>query len=369
MSDIKINNAQQGRLDVWKGTQNRINSISLKSIYLNYYQLAGSSFVDKVRDVIIITICSVLIIKEQSTLGALLTISYILGQLTYSLSQIYQFSKEFQDAKISLDRLSEIQNKDEENLEGTTDVDKVKQISFNSVSFKYYQSSANFVIDNISLDIPINKTTAIVGRSGSGKTTLVKILLGFYTPQKGMICINGHNMESLLINRWRDKCGSVLQDGFIFSSTVAENIALGSKTIDMEGVKYAARIACADDFIELLPNKYETKIGNAGIQLSGGQKQRLLIARAVYKNPEVLIFDEATSHLDTENEKKIILNLQNCLKNKTIIVIAHRLSTVVNADKIVYLENGKIAEEGTHSSLSRKNGYYYRLIKNQLQNN
>lgn len=184
-----------------------------------------------------------------------------------------------------------------------------------------------------------------------------------------MICINGKNLESLLIDRWRDKCGSVLQDGFIFSSTVAENIALGSDDLDMEKIKYAAGIDCADEFINLLPNKYKTKIGNAGIQLSGGQKQRLLIARAVYKNPEVLIFDEATSHLDTENEKKIIHNLQNHLKNKTLIVIAHRLSTVVNADKIIYLDKGKIVEEGTHDSLSKKKGFYYRLIKNQLQNN
>ena len=318
---------------------------------------------------LLVVLLQILIIEEKSTLGTLLTISYILGQLTYSLSQIYQFSKEFQDAKISLDRLSEIQSKEDENFNGKTNVDTVKQICFNSISFKYFQSSVNFVIDNISLDIPISKITAIVGQSGSGKTTLLKILLGFYVPQKGMICINGKNLESLLIDRWRDKCGSVLQDGFIFSSTVAENIALGSDDLDMEKIKYAAGIACADEFINLLPNKYKTKIGNAGIQLSGGQKQRLLIARAVYKNPEVLIFDEATSHLDTENEKKIIHNLQNHLKNKTLIVIAHRLSTVVNADKIIYLDKGKIVEEGTHDSLSKKKGFYYRLIKNQLQNN
>ena len=369
MPDIKINNAQQNRLNIWKKTQNRINSISLKSIYLNYYQLIGSSFVDKTRDVVIVAICSLLILKEQSTLGTLLTISYILGQLTYSLSQIYQFSKEFQDAKISLDRLSEIQNKEDENICGTQSISTIEQIKLDSVSFKYFQSSMKFVIDDISLNIPLNKTTAIVGHSGSGKTTLVKILLGFYTPQKGKILINGEDLESIKIDQWRDKCGSVLQDGFIFSSTVAENIALGCNDLDIERVKYAAKIACAEDFINLLPNKYRTKIGNAGVQLSGGQKQRLLIARAVYKNPEILIFDEATSHLDTENERNIVLNLQKYLKNKTIIVIAHRLSTVVEADKIIYLQVGKVVEEGTHETLSKKKGFYYRLIENQLQTN
>lgn len=226
-----------------------------------------------------------------------------------------------------------------------------------------------FVIDDISLNIPLNKTTAIVGHSGSGKTTLVKILLGFYTPQKGKILINGENLESIKIDQWRDKCGSVLQDGFIFSSTVAENIALGCNDLDIERVKYAAKIACAEDFINLLPNKYRTKIGNACVQLSGGQKQRLLIARAVYKNPEILIFDEATSHLDTENERNIVLNLQKYLKERTIIVIAHRLSTVVEADKIIYLQDGKVVEEGTHETLSKKKGFYYRLIENQLQTN
>ena len=292
-----------------------------------------------------------------------------MGQLTYSLSQIYQFSKEYQDAKISLDRLSEIQNKEDENLNGEVGVEIIKQICLKSISFKYFQSSSRFVINNISLNIPINKTTAIVGQSGSGKTTLIKILLGFYTPQKGAIYINGYNLESLFIDQWRDKCGSVLQDGFIFSSTVAENIALGTKRLDINRVKYASKIACADEFISLLPNKYNTRIGNTGIQLSGGQRQRLLIARAIYKNPEVLIFDEATSHLDTENEKNIMLNFRKYLKNKTIIVIAHRLSTVVNADKIIYLDNGQMTEEGTHSSLLRKKGSYYNLIKNQLQNN
>ena len=369
MPDIKINNAQQNRLNIWKKTQNRINNISLKSIYLNYYQLIGSSFVDKTRDVVIVAICSLLILKEQSTLGTLLTISYILGQLTYSLSQIYQFSKEFQDAKISLDRLSEIQNKEDENICGTQSISTIEQIKLDSVSFKYFQSSMKFVIDDISLNIPLNKTTAIVGHSGSGKTTLVKILLGFYAPQKGKILINGENLESIKIDQWRDKCGSVLQDGFIFSSTIAENIALGCNDLDIERVKYAAKIACAEDFINLLPNKYRTKIGNAGIQLSGGQKQRLLIARAIYKNPEILIFDEATSHLDTENERNIVLNLQKYLKNKTIIVIAHRLSTVVEADKIIYLQDGKVVEEGTHETLSKKKGFYYRLIENQLQTN
>ncbi len=369
MPDIKINNAQHNRLDIWERVQNSINRISLKAIYLNYYQLMGSSFIDRSRDVIIITICSILIIKERSTLGTLLTISYILGQLTYSLSQIYQFCKELQDAKISLDRLSEIQNKEDENVTGRLSLDTVKEIKINAISFKYFKSLRKFIINNISLDIPIHKTTAVVGKSGSGKTTLVKLILGFYKPMKGAIYINGNNLESIMVDQWREKCGAVLQDGFIFSSSVSENIALGCKDLNMEKVKYASKIACADEFIDSLPNKYNTKIGNAGIQLSGGQRQRLLIARAVYKDPEILIFDEATSHLDTENEKQIVMNLQKYLTGKTIIVIAHRLSTVVNADKIIYLDEGKIMEEGNHKTLSEKKGLYYKLIKNQLQEN
>lgn len=367
MPDIKINNAQKNRLNNWEITQNKINDISLKAIHLNYYQIMGSSFIDRIRDLIVVTICSLLIIKEQSTLGILLTVSYILGQLTYSLSQIYQFIRDFQDAIISLERLSDIQNRSDENLGGHHSLGQIKSIVLESVSFKYFQSAENFVLDNISLYLPLHKMTAIVGKSGSGKTTLAKILLGFYTPQQGKIYINDITLETIMIDKWRSKCGVVLQDGYIFSSTVSENITFGSCDVDENKVKYAARIACADEFIEQLPNQYRTKIGNAGIQLSGGQKQRLLIARAIYKDPEVFVFDEATSHLDAANERQIIDNLQNYLKGKTLIVIAHRLSTIVNADQILYLDSGRIVEHGTHTALLHKRGYYYSMIKNQLQ--
>ena len=368
MPDIKMNNAQNNRLLNWQKTQNQINRISLKAIYLNYYQMIGSSFIDRIRDIVIITICSILIINEQSTLGTLLTISYILGQLTYSIAQIYQFCKDFQDAKISLERLYEIQNKNDENINGRFFIDEIQTIELRSVSFKYFASVKPFVLDDISLSFPLHKMTAIVGKSGSGKTTLAKILLGFYMPQQGGIYINNKNFETIMIDKWRNKCGAVLQDGFIFSSTVSENITFGSNDVDIERVKYAAQIACADEFIDSLPNKYQTRIGNAGVQLSGGQKQRILIARAIYKDPDILVFDEATSHLDAENERQIIINLHNFLKGKTLIVIAHRLSTIVNADKIVYLDKGKIIEEGTHWALLNKRGSYYNMIKNQLQN-
>lgn len=368
MTEIKINNAQDTRISVWRETQSRINSIGLKALYLNYYQLIGTSFANKMKDILITTLCAYLVIYDQMTLGIMMSISYILGQLTGPVNQITQITQAFQDAKISLDRLSEVQSKEDEYNQDKLPVNfTLSQIKIRSVYFKYEGSYNDYVLKNLTMIIEPHKTTAIVGNSGSGKTTLLKLLLGFYYPQRGHIITDNTELNKLNIDEWRKKCGVVMQDGYIFSGSIAENIALGDSSINWQRIEYAAKIACIEEHIISLPNKYQTKIGKSGIDLSGGQKQRILIARAVYKNPELIIFDEATSHLDTTNESNIMNNLKSFFSNKTVIIVAHRLSTVVNADKIVYLENGYIMEEGKHDELLHKQGYYFNLIKNQLE--
>lgn len=368
MPEIKVNNAQDTRVSVWRETQSKINDIALKALYLNYYQLMGNSFVNKAKDILITTFCAYLVIADQMTLGIMMSISYILGQLSGPVNQITSVTQAFQDAKISLDRLSDVQSKKDECNQNKLPANFIlKQIKLVNVNFKYEGSFNPYVLKNLTMTIEPHKTTAIVGNSGSGKTTLLKLLLGFYYPQKGDIYANNIEMNKLDIDEWRTKCGVVMQDGYIFSGSVADNIALGDSNIDWKQVEYAAKIACIDEHINSLPNKYQTKIGKSGIDLSGGQKQRILIARAVYKNPELIIFDEATSHLDTANERQIMDNLKSFFCNRTVVIVAHRLSTVVNADKIVYLEKGYIAEEGTHEELSHKEGHYYNLIKNQLE--
>lgn len=368
MPEIKVNNAQDTRISVWKEAQSKINAIALKALYLNYFQLMGNSFVNKAKDIFITTFCAYLVISDNMTLGIMMSISYILGQLTGPVNQITSVTQAFQDAKISLDRLSDVQSKKDEYTQNRLSADfPLEHIKLINACFKYEGSFNQYVLNNLTMTIEPYKTTAIVGNSGSGKTTLLKLLLGFYYPQEGCIFANNTELNKLNIDEWRMKCGVVMQDGYIFSGSIAENIALGDKNIDNKRVEYAAKIACIEEHINSLPNKYETKIGKSGIDLSGGQKQRILIARAVYKNPDVLIFDEATSHLDTTNERKIMDNLKSFFHNRTVIIVAHRLSTVANADKIIYLEKGHIMEEGTHEELSRKQGYYYNLIKNQLE--
>lgn len=368
MTEIKINNAQNTRISVWRDTQSKINDIGLKALYLNYYQLIGTSFANKIKDILITTLCAYLVIHDQMTLGIMMSISYILGQLTGPVNQITQITQAFQDAKISLDRLSEVQSKKDEYNQDKLPVNfTLSTINIKSAYFKYEGSYNEYVLKNLTMTIEPHKTTAIVGNSGSGKTTLLKLLLGFYYPQKGHIITNNAELYELNIDDWRRKCGVVMQDGYIFSGSIAENIALGDSNINWQRIEYAAQIACIDEHIVSLPNKYQTKIGKSGIDLSGGQKQRILIARAVYKNPELIIFDEATSHLDTTNESNIMNNLKSFFANRTVIIVAHRLSTVVNADKIVYLEKGCIMEEGTHYELLHKQGYYFNLIRNQLE--
>ena len=368
MPEIKINNAHNVRILKWSRLQKGMNEITLKGLYLNFYQLIGSSFINRLRDIFITGLCAYFVIYENMTLGVMMTISYVLGQLSAPITQMIQFTQTFQDAVNSLDRLNEIQQKKEENSDDKFPIlSSQSGFSIDHISFKYVNHSPFYVIDDLSLYIPKGKKTAIVGTSGSGKTTLIKLLLSFYTPQKGEIKVDNLPLTKIDTDSLRNICGVVMQDGYIFSGTIAENIALYEEKPNIERLEHAVRMACLYDFIKELPMGYETPIGSSGIDLSGGQKQRLLIARAVYKEPEIIIFDEATSSLDANNETLILNNLNSFFNQRTVIVIAHRLSTVKNADNIVVMEHGKIVEQGTHQFLSAQKGKYYNLVKNQLE--
>jgi ATP-binding cassette subfamily B protein len=300
----------------------------------------------------------------------MLSISYIIGQLNAPVMEMVSFVQHWQDAKLSLERLSEIHDKEDEeplNIELTNEIPSNSSFYLNNVSFKYEGISNTFVIKNLTTQIIANKTTAIVGDSGSGKTTLMKLLMKFYIPNDGIINVDNVNLKNISLNVWRDKCGVVMQEGYIFNDTIANNIAIGVDVIDKERLKYAVFVANIKDFIDALPLGYNTKIGMDGVGISTGEKQRVLIARAVYKNPEYLFFDEATSALDSNNEKVIMNNLNAFFKNKTVVVIAHRLSTVKNADQIIVLDKGKIIEKGNHNELTALRGAYYELVKNQLE--
>lgn len=368
MPEIKICNDDRNRLDAWNESQMELNKISLRSLMLNYYQLWGANVFDKTRDIVILIIASSLVINNTFSLGVLVTITYIIGQLAGSLDRIHFFIRELQDARISLRRLSEIYSKKEEENVGVEHVsDKRLNIKLDNVKFRYPGLGSPNVINGLSFEMKSGTITAIVGNSGCGKTTIVKLLLGFYTPQQGSIAINGRDIKDVSISEWRNRCGCVLQDGYVFSDTIAKNISMGAKEVDYNRIEFVSKVACISDYVMSLPLKYETVVGSGGLELSGGQKQRLLIARALYKNPDYLIFDEATSSLDTENEAKIMSNLYEFFRDKSMLIIAHRLSTVVRADKILFMGNGSIIEQGTHDELCKIKGYYYKLVKNQIQ--
>ncbi|MBL7787088.1 MAG: peptidase domain-containing ABC transporter [Chitinophagales bacterium] len=369
MTEIKINNAQAGKIQQLSNFQQKLYYLNVAATRLYYHQQVGAYGINQLKGIIITGLCAYWVIEGQLTLGAMMSISYIMGQLSQPLQSFIDFFRSAQDAKIAFSRLDEIQRKENENVDRKINVltNLEKGIQFDNVSFKYDGSHAPFVLQNISLNIPAGKVTAIVGESGSGKTTLLKLLLNFYAPQNGTIIIDDTNICEINPDKWRDICGIVLQEGHIFSGTIAENIALGKQTIDYQYLEKVCQMACLSSFIDGLPLGVHTKIGKAGIELSGGQKQRILIARAVYKNPECLFFDEATSSLDANNERVITENLQQFYKGKTVVVIAHRLSTVKNADQIITLHQGKIVEIGSHTQLAQQKGYYYQLIKNQLE--
>lgn len=325
-------------------------------------------FINQIKDVFVSFLSAKLVISGNLTLGMMLSVQYIIGQLNSPLLQLIELIKQSQDAKISLERLGEIHDKENEEIDTEQYISEIpgKDIKIKNVSFRY-TGSEDYIFENLNLNIPYQKTTAVVGASGSGKTTLLKLLMKFYEPIIGDIMIGNLNLNNISPGFWRNSCGVVMQEGYVFNDTIVENIAVGEDLVEQEKFNQAIEISNIKEFIENLPLKEHTQIGNEGVGMSGGQKQRLFIARAVYKSPEYILFDEATSSLDTKNEKIIMGNLKHFFKGKTAIVIAHRLSTVKNADKIIVLDKGKVVEEGTHNDLVTLKGEYYRLIKDQLE--
>lgn len=376
MQEIKMHNAETPFRWKWENMQRGLFGIGFKNLSLNQIQNAGALFINEGKNLLVTAIVATSVIKGDLTLGAMLAIQYILGALNQPVQQFIGFIQEFQDAKISLERLNEIHAEEDEPQATQTPKISIKKttigISIENLVFGYYSGEDERVLKNINLSIPAGKITAIVGMSGSGKTTMLKILQKYYDEQyKGKIIVqyerNEKELKQIIPMIWRDKVGSVMQDGYIFNDTIAKNIAVGVEYPDMERLEYAAHMANIKEFIDDLPMGYYTKIGMEGTGISMGQRQRILIARAVYKDPEILLFDEATNSLDANNEKVILENLESFFEGRTVVVVAHRLSTVKNANKIVVLENGEIMEEGTHQTLTALRGKYFELVKNQLE--
>ncbi len=370
MQEIKLTQSERSKRWDWENLQAKLFKTKVKSLSLLQYQQAGGKFLIEVTNILITIVAATSVIQGNITLGMMLAVQFIIGQLNMPVNQIISFFRTAQDARMSLDRLAEIHNKEEEEKDSDMKVKNLpadKDIYINNLSFQYEGPRSPRVLNDIDLVIPHNKVTAIVGASGSGKSTLLKMILGFYEPVAGEILIGDTLLSNLSIKLWRQKCGAVMQDGYIFPDTIAFNIAPGIEEIDQDRFQKAVDIANARSFLESLPLSYNTKIGNDGKGLSQGQKQRILIARAIYKNPDYLFFDEATNSLDASNEKSITEKLSDFYTGKTVIVIAHRLSTVMDADNIVVMDEGKIVEQGSHKELIDKRGTYYILIKNQLE--
>lgn len=370
MQDIKLNNCEKQKRWEWEGIQARLFKISIKSLTLGQTQEVGGMFIDQTKNVIISFLAASAVIYGNMTLGMMVAMQYIIGQLNAPISQFISFVQATQDAKISMERLGEIHEKEDEEPAGEEkirDIPVKADIELRNVVFQYDGPHSEKVLNDINLKIPHNKVTAVVGASGSGKTTLLKLLLGFYEPVEGEVLLGGRRLGKYSSSCWRGKCGAVMQEGYIFSDTIGNNIGISTDVPDMARVREAADTANIDEFVESLPLGYGTKIGADGHGLSTGQKQRLLIARAAYKDAEYLLFDEATNSLDANNEKVIMKKLEKLFKGKTVVIVAHRLSTVKDADNIVVLDRGVIVEEGTHKELAAKKGYYYNLVKNQLE--
>ena len=370
MQEIKLQDCEQRRRWEWEDVQADLFGVQMKSLKLQQTQEAGSIFINELKNIVITVVAATAVIHGQLTLGMMLAVQYIIGQLNSPVEQLMSFFYSAQDVKISLERINEIHRMDDENgkqgLE-TSVTDETKGIDMENINFKYDPHALKTIIDDVSLTIPKGKVTAIVGASGSGKTTLIKLMLGYYPVLGGQITIGGTDVNTLNKKWWRRQCGVVMQDGVIFSESIARNIAVDDGEIDKERLQRAAEIACIHNYVMGLPLKYNTKIGRDGVGLSQGQKQRILIARAVYKNPDYIFLDEATNSLDANNERMIVEHLDEFYKGKTVVIVAHRLSTVKNADQIVVLDKGKVVEIGNHETLTAKRGAYYNLVKNQLE--
>lgn len=370
IQEIKLQDCENRRRWEWEDVQSDLFKVQMKSLRLQQTQEAGSIFINEVKNILITVMAATAVINGNLTLGAMLAIQYIVGQLSAPIEQLMSFVYTLQDVKISLERINEIHMSKEEDDSCRTVMsfnDSQRSITINNISFRYNQYAIKNTIDNISFHIPEGKVTAIVGASGSGKTTLIKLVLGYYFVGNGNIKIGESDIAEINLKWWRKQCGVVMQDGVIFSESIARNIAVGDGEIDKERLVKAAEIANIHDYIMGLPLKYNTIIGRDGVGLSQGQKQRILIARAVYKNPQFIFLDEATNALDAKNERAIVENLNEFYKGRTVVVVAHRLSTVKNADQIVVLDAGKVVEVGDHNALIAKQSTYYNLVKNQLE--
>ena len=371
IQEIKLQGCERRRRWEWEDNQAELFTEQLKSLRLQQTQEAGSIFINEVKNILITVISATSVINGIMTLGEMLAVQYIIGQLNSPIEQLMAFINSYQDVRLSLERINEIHSvrEEEETPEQLTHFPEEadKDLQLKNVYFKYNHHSRRFILEDINIIIPYGKITAIVGCSGSGKTTLLKLLLGFFPSLKGTISLCGKNINEYNPRWWRSHCGVVMQEGVIFSGSIARNIAVGDADIDYEKLEEAAKIAKIHDHIMNLPLKYSTLVGRNGMGLSQGQKQRILIARAVYKDPDYIFLDEATNALDAKNERDIVENLNEFYKGRTVIVVAHRLSTVKSADQIIVLDSGRVVETGNHNSLIDKKGAYYNLVKNQLE--
>lgn len=370
MQEIKLQSCERRRRWEWEDVQAGLFRINIKSLKLQQVQETGGILINQVKNIVITIVAATAVVKGDLSLGMMLAIQYITGQLNSPVEQLLSFVYSWQDVKISLERMNEIHQRENEEAAGKVEKQlsgEPEEIRFSNVTFQYEGEHSPKVLKDVTLSIPKGKVTAIVGTSGSGKTTLIKLILGYYPPTKGSIFIGNSNLAEFSRKAWRNQCGVVMQDGYIFSESIARNIAVDDGEIDTLRLQTAARIANIDEFIRRLPLKYNTAIGQDGQGISQGQRQRILIARAVYKNPSFLFFDEATNSLDANNERTIVENLSSFYQKKTVVIVAHRLSTVKNADRIVVIDKGEIVEIGTHQELTERKGYYYQLVKNQLE--
>jgi len=372
MQEIKLNNAEREKRWEWERIQANLFQLNIASTRLLQWQEGGSLFINKLKNIFITFVAATAVISGSMTLGMMLAVQYIIGQLNVPINEFVSFIRELQDARISLDRIGEIrllENEEtpKESQQINLSLSQQQSIHLKNLSYQYDGPHSPKALDCVNLTIEQGKITAIVGASGSGKTTLLKLLLKFYPPTEGELMIGKTDLQQHSARDWRAKCGTVMQDGFMFSDNIARNICVGNEEVDTQRLLHAATVANIHEFVESLPLGYNTKIGADGVGISAGQWQRLLIARAVYKNPDYIFFDEATSALDANNERVIMDNLNEFFKGKTVMVIAHRLSTVKNADKIVVLDKGKVIEQGMHVELVLRKGSYYQLVKNQLE--
>jgi ATP-binding cassette subfamily B protein len=369
MGEIKLANAEQQKRWSWERIQARMFQVNLRGLALEQAQDGGAGFLNELKNIAVTFLAARMVIQGDLTLGMLLAVQYIIGQLNSPLSQVIGLVRSAQDARISLGRLDDVRDarEEEEGEEKLPLLPQARSLRLSNVSFHYGGPMPRPVLHDLDLEIPEGKVTAIVGTSGSGKTTLLRLLCKFYEPTSGEIAVGGTALRNVAARTWRNACGVVMQDGQLFSDTIGRNVALGEEEVDRARLMHAARVANVHDFVESLPLAYATQVGRDGAGMSQGQKQRLLIARAVYKDPDYLFFDEATSALDANNERAIMHNLESFFRGRTVVVIAHRLSTVKNADQIVVLDQGRIVERGTHEALTALRGSYYELVKNQLE--